>query len=74
VLEQMKQPTRQEMMAVARNLDHVSLDLLLPGITLTTKAGSDSFPIESMQLFRFDGTAYVPIGDVISYEGKTPKL
>jgi hypothetical protein len=74
VLERMKEPTREEMMAVARNLDHVPLDLLLPGITLTTKAGSDAFPIESMQLFEFDGAAYAPVGEIISYEGKTPKL
>jgi len=73
VLESMKAPTREAMMDAARNLDHVQLDLLLPGITLTTKSGEDVYPIESLQLFQFDGAAYQPMGDVISFEGKTPK-
>ncbi|WP_281039481.1 MULTISPECIES: ABC transporter substrate-binding protein [unclassified Rhizobium] len=73
VLETMKAPTREAMMEVARNLDHVELDLLLPGISLTTKGGEDVYPIESLQLFQFDGAAYQPLGDVISFEGKTPK-
>lgn len=73
VLESMKAPTREALMEAARNLDHVQLDLLLPGITLTTKSGEDVYPIESLQLFQFDGAAYQPLGDVISFEGKTPK-
>lgn len=73
VLESMKAPTREAMMEAARNLDHVQLDLLLPGITLTTKSGKDVYPIESLQLFQFDGAAYQPLGDVVSFEGKTPK-
>jgi hypothetical protein len=27
-----------------------------------------------MQLFEFKGDGYVPTGDVINYEGRTPKL
>ncbi|PSH70097.1 amino acid-binding protein [Phyllobacterium brassicacearum] len=73
VLESMKAPTREAMMEAARNLDHAQLDLLLPGITLTTKTGEDVYPIESLQLFQFDGAAYQPMGDVISFEGKTPR-
>jgi branched-chain amino acid transport system substrate-binding protein len=73
VLESMKAPTREAMMEAARNLDHIQLDLLLAGITLTTKSGEDVYPIESLQLFQFDGAAYQPLGDVISFEGKTPK-
>ncbi len=73
VLESMKAPTREAMMETARNLDHAQLDLLLPGITLTTKTGEDVYPIESLQLFQFDGAAYQPMGDVISFEGKTPR-
>jgi hypothetical protein len=52
----------------------VELGLLYPGITMTTKAGSDNFPIEAMQLFQFDGEAYKPVGKLIEYEGRTPKL
>jgi ABC-type branched-subunit amino acid transport system substrate-binding protein len=74
VLQTMKQPTRQAMMDAARNMDGVTASLLLPGITMTTKAGVDGFPIESMQLFRFTGDNYQPIGSVISYEGRTPRI
>jgi len=74
VLEQMKTPTREAMMDAARNMTKVELGLLYPGITMTTKAGSDNFPIEAMQLFQFDGEAYKPVGKLIEYEGRTPKL
>ncbi len=74
VLEQMKAPTREAMMEAARNMNKVELGLLYPGITMTTKAGQDNFPIEAMQLFQFDGEAYKPVGKVIEYEGRTPKL
>jgi len=74
VLERMKAPTRDAMMSVVRNMDKIELGLLYPGITMTTKAGSDNFPIEAMQLFQFDGEAYKPVGKVIEYEGRTPKL
>jgi branched-chain amino acid transport system substrate-binding protein len=72
VLQTMKEPTRASMMQTARNLDRLSLGLLMPGITLTTKSGVDGYLIESLQLFQFDGEAYQPIGEVISNEGKTP--
>jgi ABC-type branched-subunit amino acid transport system substrate-binding protein len=74
VLEQMTAPTREAMMDAARNMNKVELGLLYPGITMTTKAGSDNFPIEAMQLFQFDGEGYKPVGKVIEYEGRTPKL
>ena len=44
-----------------------------PGIKMTTGPG-DQFAIEAMQLFQFDGEAYQPVGKVIDYEGRTPKL
>ncbi|MCG5478659.1 ABC transporter substrate-binding protein [Sinorhizobium alkalisoli] len=72
VLESMKQPSREAMMEAARNLQGVELDLLLPGITLNTRSGEDVYPIESLQLFQFDGTVYQPIGSMLSFEGKTP--
>jgi ABC-type branched-subunit amino acid transport system substrate-binding protein len=74
VLEQMKTPTREAMMEAVRNMNKVELGLLYPGITMTTKAGADNFPIEAMQLFQFDGEGYKPVGKVIEYEGRTPKL
>jgi branched-chain amino acid transport system substrate-binding protein len=74
VLQTMKQPTREAALEAARNMRDVELSLLLPGIKLNTKGPDDPFPIEAMQLFLFKGEGYVPTGDLISYEGKTPKL
>lgn len=66
------QPDRKDLMRAIRSLDHVKVPLLVDGITLTTSA-QDGFPVESMQMARFDGQRYVNIGGLISYEGKTPK-
>ena len=73
VLQSMKEPTREAFLAATRNMKNVELSLLYPGIKLNTGPG-DQFPIEAMQLFQFNGEAYVPVGSVIDYEGKTPKL
>jgi hypothetical protein len=62
------------MLEAARNMHDVELSLLLPGIKLNTKGAEDPFPIEGMQLFAFKGERYEPASDVISYEGRTPKL
>ena len=56
--------TRANVMKEAENLRAVPLDLLLPGITLTTSP-TDHFPIEQMQLQKFDGTTWVRFGPVI---------
>ncbi|MEH3148609.1 MAG: ABC transporter substrate-binding protein [Methylobacterium frigidaeris] len=74
VLETMAEPTRKSMIEAAQNLDNVSLGLLLPGITLTTRAGRDIYPIESLQVFRFDGQHYEPAGQVTAFEGGTSKF
>ncbi len=52
----------------------IELSLLLPAIKLNTNGAADPFPIETMQLFVFKGDNYVATGDVVNYEGKTPKL
>ena len=62
--------TRDNVMRQAANLNF-TLPMLLPGVRVKTSP-DDYFPIESLQLFQFDGTEYQPIGEVISYEGKTP--
>jgi branched-chain amino acid transport system substrate-binding protein len=74
VLQTMKQPTREALLEAARHMHDVELSLLLPGIKLNTNGAEDPFPIEAMQLFVFKGDRYVPASDVISYEGRTPKL
>jgi ABC-type branched-subunit amino acid transport system substrate-binding protein len=73
VLELMRQPTRQAMLDAARNMDKVELGMLLPGIALSTRAGADPYPIESLQLMRFDGENYQPLGKLVSFEGRTPR-
>ena len=73
VLELMKQPTRQAMMDATRQMSQVEVGLLLPGITLTTQGAADPYPIESLQLVRFDGAQYVPLGKPLSFEGRTPR-
>jgi hypothetical protein len=72
LFERMKEPTRQAFMDAARSMDHQKEPLLLEGITLTTKGTEDGYPIESVQISRFDGAKWVPVGDVINNEGKTP--
>jgi branched-chain amino acid transport system substrate-binding protein len=56
--------TRESVMNQASRLNGVHLPMLLPGIKLTT-SGSDYFPIKQLQLVRFDGSRWVPFGDLI---------
>ncbi|NUS02816.1 MAG: ABC transporter substrate-binding protein [Nonomuraea sp.] len=63
-LERMRCPSREGLRDAMRSLSGVKLDLLLPGITLSTGPG-DGFPIESMQLARFEGERWVRFGRVI---------
>ncbi|MGW0809074.1 ABC transporter substrate-binding protein [Nonomuraea sp. NPDC002799] len=63
-LEHMRCPSREGLRDAMRGLADVELDLLLPGITLST-GPDDGFPIESMQLTRFEGDRWVRFGKVI---------
>jgi branched-chain amino acid transport system substrate-binding protein len=54
VMEQTECPTREALMAAARSLEDVEVDLLLPGITMNTSE-DDAFPLESMQIAHLDG-------------------
>ena len=56
--------TRASVMKQAESLKNLTLDMLLPGVTLTTSP-TDHFPIEQMQLQKFDGTTWVRFGPVI---------
>jgi len=55
--------TRANLMKEAASLN-MSLPMLYPGIKVKTSA-TDFYPIEGMQLIRFNGTAYEPLGSVI---------
>ena len=46
--------------------------MVLPGIRIKTTPEGDGFPIEAMQLQRFDGDRWQLQGELIDYEGKTP--
>jgi ABC-type branched-subunit amino acid transport system substrate-binding protein len=59
--------TRENVMKQAASLENVSLDMLLPGITVTT-GQSDFFPVEQFQLIQFNGVSWRVFGDVINSE------
>jgi branched-chain amino acid transport system substrate-binding protein len=50
-------------MRQAANLRDFRPELTLPGILINTSP-SDYYPVEQLQLIRFDGERYQPIGDV----------
>jgi branched-chain amino acid transport system substrate-binding protein len=59
--------TRENVMRQAANLKNLELGLLLPGIMINTSA-TDYYPLEQMQLSRFNGEHGVLFGPVISGE------
>jgi branched-chain amino acid transport system substrate-binding protein len=62
-LDDMKEPTRQALMDSVRNLN-AQIPILLPGIKVKTSA-DDGYPIEAMQIERFEGDGWKLQGDVI---------
>ena len=73
-LEAMKEPTQKALMDVIRHMDKVKPAMVLPGVPFTTNGKDDGYPVESLQIVQFDGTKFNNLGDVIDYEGKTPKV
>lgn len=63
-LSEMDCPSREGLMKAVRNLDEEEVGMLLPGVTLDT-GKDDDFPIESMQLMKFEGKRWQLFGDVI---------
>jgi ABC-type branched-subunit amino acid transport system substrate-binding protein len=59
--------TRENVMKQAANLKNFSSEVLLPGIKINTGA-RDFFPIEQMQLMKFDGESWRLFGEVIDGE------
>jgi len=64
VIAAMKQPTRAALMDSLRNLD-LELPMLLPGIKVQTSGTTDGYPIEAMQIAKFEGENYQLEGSVI---------
>jgi len=59
--------TRENVMKQAASLKDFSSEVLLPGIKINT-AANDFFPIEQMQLMKFNGGAWEVFGDIITGE------
>ena len=56
--------TRENVMRQAANLKDLEIGVLLPGIKINTSP-TDFFPIEQLQLARFDGKRWILFGEVI---------
>jgi branched-chain amino acid transport system substrate-binding protein len=67
-LEQMKEPTRASLMESVRNLD-IDIGTMLPGNKIQT-GPDDGYPIEGMQIEKFDGQNWKLQGDLI--QAKSP--
>jgi branched-chain amino acid transport system substrate-binding protein len=63
-LKGMKEPTREALMESVRNMN-VEIPILLPGIKVQTSGDQDGYPIEAMQIQRFEGENWKLQGDVI---------
>lgn len=59
--------TRENILKQAQSLKNVQLEMILPGITLNTSP-TDYYPIEQMQLMKFEGERWVTFGDIITGE------
>jgi len=57
--------TRENVLLQTKSLDHVTLPLLLPGITLNSSP-TQLFPLSQQQLVKFDGTSWVRFGEIIN--------
>jgi branched-chain amino acid transport system substrate-binding protein len=60
----MEEPTRESLMDSIRNLD-TEIPILLPGIKVQTKGTEDGYPIEAMQIMRFEDENWKLQGEVI---------
>ncbi len=56
--------TRENIMRQAANLKNFEVGVLLPAIRINTSS-TDFYPIEQVQLARFDGKTWVRFGGVI---------
>ena len=68
-LNNMEEPTRDSLMDAVRNLD-TEIPILLPGINVQT-SDTDGYPLEAMQIMRFNGDRWELIGDVVQAQRQT---
>ena len=57
--------TRDNVMREAANLKDLEVSMLLPGVRINTSP-TDFYPIEQVQLIRFDGKTWVRFGELMS--------
>jgi len=60
--------TRDNLMKQAASMKKLVVPILLPGISINTSP-TDFYPIQAVQLARFDGETWRLFGDVLSNEG-----
>ena len=60
--------SRENIMKEAANIKNYRSPLLLPGITVNT-GPNDFYPIEQMQMQKFDGTTWVRFGEIVGAGG-----
>jgi branched-chain amino acid transport system substrate-binding protein len=63
-LEGMEEPTREALMDSVRNMEE-EIPILLPGIKVQMDGENDAYPIEAMQIMRFEGENWKLQGEVI---------
>ena len=56
--------SRENIMRQATNLRDLELPMLLPGIKVSTSP-TDYYPVQQLQLMRFDGKRLVRFGDLV---------
>lgn len=61
--------SRENIMKEAANLKEVRVPMVLPGILVDTSP-TDFYPIEAMQLMKFNGETWERFGDIISAESE----
>jgi branched-chain amino acid transport system substrate-binding protein len=59
--------SRENIMKQAANLNQVKVPMLLPGMVVDTSP-TDFYPLEQMQMMKFDGERNVRFGPLISAE------
>jgi len=59
--------TRENLMKQAASIQGLKVKMLLPGITVNTSA-NDFYPIEAMQMQKFEGQEWIRFGEIISAE------
>jgi hypothetical protein len=59
--------TRENVMKQAANIKNFHVAMLRPGVTINTSP-TDFYPIEQLQMIRFNGHNWETIGDVINGE------